>query len=74
MCTLQLINSEGETAGQYIAALYNLTDSCSYGTLKGELIRDRLVVGTRDSLSECLQLDANVTLQKVKTAEEAVHE
>ena len=42
------------------------------------MIRDRLVVGRRDSLlSECLQLDANLTLEKVKTAirhKEAVHE
>ena len=40
---------------QYIAALYNLTDSCNYDTLKGEMIRDQLVIGTRDrSLSESL--------------------
>ena len=42
------------------------------------MIRDQLVVGIRDSsLSECLQLDANLTLEKAKTAirqKEAVHE
>ena len=42
------------------------------------MIRDRLVFGTRDSaLSEPLQLDANLTLEKAKTAirqKEAIHE
>ena len=69
---------EGEMAEQYIAVLYNLTDSCNFGALKGEIIRDRLVVGIRDSsLSECLQLDANLMLEKAKIAirqKEAVQE
>ena len=69
---------EGETAEQYIAILYNLADSCNFGALKGEMIRDRLVVGIRDSsLSERLQLDANLTLEKAKIAirqKEAVQE
>ena len=52
------IQQEGESAEQYIAALYNLAESCEYGTMKSELIRDRLVVGIRDiALSECLQAD-----------------
>ena len=65
-------------AKQFIAVLYNLAEACNYGELKGEMIRDRLVVGIRDSaLSECLQLDATLTLEKAKTAirqKEAVHE
>lgn len=65
-------------AEQYIAVLYNLADSCNYGALKGEILRDWLVVGIRDSsLSKPLQLDANLTLEKAKTAirqKEAVHE
>ena len=70
--------SEGEPAEQYIAVLYNLAENCEYGGLKNEMIRDRLVVGIRDSaLSERLQLDGNLTLDKAKTAirqKEAVHE
>lgn len=59
--------------------MYNLVDSRNYGALKGEMIRDRLVVGIRDSylLSESLQLDANLTLKKAKTLirqKEVVHE
>ena len=69
---------EGETAEQFIAVLYNLAETCNYGELKGEMIRDRLVVGIRDSaLSERLLLDATLTLEKAKTAirqKEAVHE
>ena len=45
---------------------------------KEEMIRDRIVIGIRDSsLSETLQMDANLTLEKVKTLIsqwEAVHE
>ena len=48
---------EGETVDEFIAALHNLADNCPYGALKLELIRDRLVVGIRDSsLSQRLYL------------------
>ena len=33
----------GESAEQYIIALYTLVESCEYGSMKEELIRDRLV-------------------------------
>ena len=46
---------DGETADEYISALHNLAEGCEYGTLKSELIRDRLVVGIRD-LSQSRQL------------------
>ena len=36
---------EGESAEQYITALYDLVETCDYGTLKDEMLRDRLVVG-----------------------------
>ena len=46
---------EGESAEQYITALYNLVETCEYGTLTEELLRDRLVVGIADiALSEHL--------------------
>ena len=38
-----------ETAKQYIMELHKLTENCEYGDMKDELIRDRLVVGIRDS-------------------------
>ena len=57
----------GESSEQYIMALYSLAAYCNYGALEPEMIRDRLVVGIRDSsLSERLQLDAEFTLEKAK--------
>ena len=42
---------------QFIASLYYLAADCNFGELKGELIRNRIVVGIRDaSLSERLQI------------------
>ena len=68
----------GETAEEYIMALYDLAENCNYGDLKEEMIRDRLVVGIRDcALSEKLQLDPRLTLETAKTAirqKEAVRE
>ena len=58
---------EGELAEQYIMEPYQLTDNCDYGAMKDEMIRDRLVVGIRDGqLSERLQLDPDLTLEKAK--------
>lgn len=69
---------DGESAEQFIVALYTLAESCEYGEMKEQLIRDRLVVGIRDTvLSKRLQLDADLTLEKAKKAvrqKEVVHE
>ena len=52
----------------FIAALHNLVDNCQYGALKLELIRDWFVVGIRDSsISQRLQLDPELTLEKAQT-------
>ena len=40
---------ENETAEQYIARLRHLMATCNYGTLSDELLRDRLVLGTKDT-------------------------
>ena len=60
---------DGETVEQYITELYGLIEFCNYSELKDEMLRDRLVVGIRDiSLSEKLQTDPTLTLEKPKTA------
>ena len=68
----------GETAEEYVTVLFNLVDSCNYGELKDEMLRDRLVVGIRDvSLSERLQMDSELTLEKAMKMvrqKEAVHQ
>ena len=58
---------ENETVEQYIMELYRLAEICDYGALRDEMIRDRLLVGIRDTaLSQQLQLDAELTLEKAK--------
>ena len=52
---------------KYITELYRQIDSCEYGDMKEELLRDRLVVGILDhELSEKLQLEADLTLEAAK--------
>ena len=52
---------------QYITSLYSLVETCDCGAMRDELLRDRLVVGIRDAaLSERLQLDAELTLEKTE--------
>ncbi|XP_037558060.1 uncharacterized protein K02A2.6-like [Dermacentor silvarum] len=53
-----------ESVESFITDLHNLADTCEYGSLKDDLIRDRLVVGLLDlGLSEKLLLDSKLTLQ-----------
>ncbi|KAL5006376.1 hypothetical protein ScPMuIL_015182 [Solemya velum] len=59
---------EGETAEAFITSLHTLVEYCDYGTLTEQMVRDRIVVGIRDSaLSEKLQLDPDLTLEKCIT-------
>jgi hypothetical protein len=67
-----------ESVEQFITSLYQLAEDCEYGDLKQEMFRDCIVVGIRDtSLSEKLQMDAELTLEKAKRMvrqREAIHE
>ena len=57
----------GESAEQYITTLYSLIESCEYGDLKDEMLRDRIIVGIRDvTMSERPQMHADLTLEKAK--------
>ena len=57
----------GESVEQYITTLYSLIENCEYGNLTSEMLRDHLVVGIQDTaLSERLQMDAGLTLEKAK--------
>ena len=56
---------DGKTVDTFITALHTLAEHCDYGTLKDEMIRDRIVVGLQDSkLSEKLQLGLELSLAK----------
>ena len=58
---------EGESVEEYLTSLYSLIEACEYGNLRDDLLRDRIVVGIRDvSLSQRMQLDATLTLEKAK--------
>ena len=59
------IQNESEPVESFITDLHCLAEHCEFGTLKDQLIRDRIVVGLRNKqLSEKLQLDPDLTLEK----------
>ena len=58
----------GETVDDFIMELHCLADRCSYGELRNEMIRDRIVVGLlNEALAEKLQLDSKLTLETAVT-------
>ena len=67
-----------ESIEQYITALYSLAETCEFAAWKEVMIRDRIVVGTRDqALAERLICDADLTIKKcnrVTRQREAVRE
>ena len=59
------VQNEGEPVDNFITDLHCLAEHCEFGTLKDQLIRDRIVVGLRNKrLSEKLQLDSALTLER----------
>ena len=57
-----------ETVEAFIIALHKLSETCKFGLLRDELIRDRIVMGIKDTkLSEKLQLGKDLTLDKAVT-------
>ena len=55
----------GESVDSFITDLYDVARHYNFGALKEELIRDRIVMGLQNrELSEKLQLDPNLTLEK----------
>lgn len=53
-----------ENVDEYITRLKHLACTCNYGNLEDNLIRDRLVLGTKDSKARARMLrDNNLTLQ-----------
>ena len=64
---------DGEPVDDFIMDLYRLAEHCEYGTLRDEMIRDRIVVGLRNAaLSEKLQMDADLDLDKaIKAARQS---
>ncbi|UYV73824.1 K02A2.6-like [Cordylochernes scorpioides] len=56
---------DGEAVEEYIRVLHKMAENCNHGSLKEEMIKDRLVVGVKNlQLSEKLQLEPNLTLER----------
>ena len=59
---------DGELVDNFKTDLYCLAEYCESGTLRGDLIRHKVVVGIKDKTrSEQLQLDSKLTLDKAIT-------
>ena len=57
-----------KTTNDFITTLFKLSETCEYGKLHDQLIRDRLMIGIADAkLSEKLQMDKDLTLEKAIT-------
>ena len=71
MLFYQMYQQPGQSIHQFIVSVQNQADNCEFGTLKSEMIRDRIVVGvTDDKLREYLydtpKLDMLICIQKAK--------
>lgn len=54
-----------ETVNAFITALYTLAEKCEYGSLKNDSIRDRIVLGIRDTrASNRMQLKPDLTVDE----------
>ncbi|XP_064488339.1 uncharacterized protein LOC135400436 [Ornithodoros turicata] len=59
---------EGEPVEEFITDLHALAEHCKFGSLRDELIRDRIVVGVKYRvLPEKMQLNPDLTLEKATT-------
>ncbi len=78
------IQNENEPVEDFVTNLHCLAEHCGFGTLKDQLIRDRIVVGLKNKhLSKKLELDPDLTLEKamsrakqseeVKKQQSAIH-
>uniref|UniRef100_A0A6P7HDN6 Uncharacterized protein LOC114347367 n=1 Tax=Diabrotica virgifera virgifera TaxID=50390 RepID=A0A6P7HDN6_DIAVI len=63
------VQRPGEPVENFITSLHAMAEHCNYGTLKDELVRDRIVIGVLDmKVSESLQLRDKLTLAEANTA------
>ena len=61
----QRIKQVGESVESFVIDLYVLLNTCNYGELTNEMIRDGIVISIHnDTVVEHLQIDPNLTLDK----------
>lgn len=59
------VQGDNEPVVEFIESIYELAETCQFGPLKEELMRDRIVVGiTKAALSQKLMQDEILTLEK----------
>ncbi|XP_072942535.1 uncharacterized protein [Epargyreus clarus] len=59
------VQKEGEKFDEFITDLHKIAENCKYGTLKEELIRDRIVTGIYDkNVSDRMLLKNDLTLEE----------
>ena len=59
------VQKEAESVDDFITDVYRLAEHCEFSELHNEMVRDRIVVGIKNSqLSEKMQLDRKLTLEK----------
>lgn len=59
------VQEPGESVDSFVTALYTLAETCEYGMIRDELIRDRIVIGLCNThASERMQLRNDLTLEK----------
>ena len=59
------VQQTDESVDSFVTALYTLAETCEFGELKEDLIRDRVVIGIRDPrVSERMQLAADLKISK----------
>lgn len=57
--------NQGESVAEYITKLRQLASTCDFGVLENDLLRDRLVLGTKDAGARARMLrEPNLDLQK----------
>jgi predicted aspartyl protease len=67
----KMVQEPGQSLHQFIVKLQVQSDNCEYGTMRDDLVRDRIVVGVRDSelrkyLIDVPDLTLRLCIQKAK--------
>lgn len=65
-------DAENESTDQYIVRLHQLAESCEFENLCESLLRDRLVIGTRDKYTRDRQLRAERPVPRLARCMEAL--
>ena len=63
-CFHKRAQKPGESVEAFVRSLYELAQYCEFGRTKDEQIRDRIVIGISDDVSQKLQLEPEFSLER----------